>query len=462
MSERISPRTVVLISADSVVIYAAILVALGLRLGMDGSLDQLNDKHGWLKIALATLIFLIVLYFHDLYDYAVNNNRSHLISRLIQALGFTWAALAIFFYLAPFFELGRGTSAYAVVISLGFLLLTRTAIHFMFGHPEIGERVLIIGDGPFVIDTAKAVVNRRDAGFRIVGFIAPEFVGIERVVPQARNLGSMDDLERTVHKEKINRVVIGLREMRGAFPADALLRLRLGGEVAIEECPSFYERVCERIHLDMLRPSWLIFSQGSRDTELKIFSRNMIHRSLALLGLMGSFPIAILTAILIKLESKGPIFYRQQRVGKNGRTFELVKFRSMKVDAEANGDPVWAAQNDDRATRVGRVIRKIRVDEIPQFWNILKGEMNFVGPRPERPHFVSSLAVSIPYYEHRHLVAPGLTGWAQIKYPYGASVEDARQKLQYDLYYIKNQTLVMDLMIVLETVKIILFGRGGR
>jgi len=184
-----------------------------------------------------------------------------------------------------------------------------------------------------------------------------------------------------------------------------------------------------------------------------------MHRLVALIGGILSLPIALLTAILIKLDSPGPVFYRQERVGKNGKPFTLMKFRSMVVDAEKGG-PVWASTSDDRATRVGRIIRKIRIDEIPQFWSILRGEMSFVGPRPERPHFVSQLAQEIPYYEQRHLIAPGLTGWAQIKYPYGASIEDARQKLQYDLYYIKNQSLVLDAIILFETIKIIIFGRG--
>jgi exopolysaccharide biosynthesis polyprenyl glycosylphosphotransferase len=238
--------------------------------------------------------------------------------------------------------------------------------------------------------------------------------------------------------------------------------MSLAGDVAIEECTSFFERVTGKVHIDMLRPSWLIFAGRKRDTRLKNAIREVVHRGLALIGFIVSLPIAILTAVLIKLDSKGEIFYRQERVGKNGRIFKVIKFRSMKTDAEADGKPVWATTEDERVTRVGRVIRKIRVDEIPQFWNIIKGEMSFVGPRPERPHFVEQLAGEIPFYEHRHLVAPGLTGWAQIKYPYGASVEDARQKLQYDLYYIKNQSLALDLVIVFETVKTVLLSKGGR
>ncbi|HVF50817.1 MAG TPA: sugar transferase, partial [Pyrinomonadaceae bacterium] len=196
-----------------------------------------------------------------------------------------------------------------------------------------------------------------------------------------------------------------------------------------------------------------------RQARLSGVARTLLHRGVALVGALISLPIALVTAILIKLESPGPALYKQERVGKNGRPFTSMKFRSMRMDAEKNG-PVWSRTGDDRTTRVGRIIRKIRVDEIPQFWNILKGEMNFVGPRPERPHFVKQLAEEIPFYEQRHLIPPGLTGWAQIKYPYGASIADARQKLQYDLYYIKNQSLVLDAVILFETVKTILFGRG--
>jgi lipopolysaccharide/colanic/teichoic acid biosynthesis glycosyltransferase len=204
-----------------------------------------------------------------------------------------------------------------------------------------------------------------------------------------------------------------------------------------------------------------IFSGRGRQAKLASVTRTAAHRLAALIGLIVSLPIVIVTAILIKIDSRGPVFYKQERVGKNGRAFVLAKFRSMRLDAEKAG-PVWASKDDDRTTRVGRVIRKVRIDEIPQFWNILKGEMNFVGPRPERPHFVAQLAEEINYYEQRHLIEPGLTGWAQIKYPYGASIEDARQKLQYDLFYIKNQSLILDAIIMFETIKIILFGRGAQ
>jgi lipopolysaccharide/colanic/teichoic acid biosynthesis glycosyltransferase len=211
----------------------------------------------------------------------------------------------------------------------------------------------------------------------------------------------------------------------------------------------------------MIRPSWLIFSGRGREARIAALTRTGVHRLAALLGAILSLPIVIIAAILIKLDSRGPVLYKQERIGKNGKIFVLSKLRSMRVDAEQDG-PVWASKGDNRTTRVGRVIRKIRVDEIPQFWNILRGEMAFVGPRPERPHFVAQLAQEIPYYQQRHLIAPGLTGWAQIKYPYGSSIEDARQKLEYDLFYIKNHSLLVDAIILFETFKIILFGRGAQ
>lgn len=457
-----SPRKFWLILADVAIIYGGIILALYVRLGIDGSVNELNVRNGWFKIALATGVCLLNLYFYDLYDYIVMTNRRELMLRLVQALGIAWALLALLFYFVPQLMIGRGVSVISVPLVLVLLLGWRIAIHSLTGHPEIGEKILVVGTGKTALDTAEAVWERRDAGYRIVGFISENGAKPMDKLGKSIILGKGPDLESVIINEKVDRVVIAVRERRGAFPTEALLRMSLAGNVSIEECTSFFERITGKVHVDMLRPSWLIFAGRRRDSRIKSLFREMMHRLLALIGLIISLPIAILTAILIKLESRGPVFYKQERVGQNGRTFNVIKFRSMRTDAEKDGTPVWAVDNDARTTRVGKVIRKIRVDEIPQFWNILKGDMNFVGPRPERPHFVKQLATEISFYEHRHLVAPGLTGWAQIKYPYGASVADAIQKLQYDLYYIKNQSLTLDLVIVFETVKTVLFGTGGR
>lgn len=462
MKTSLSPRTIALITADTLTLYCGVLLALILRNDLDGAAFQLNENNGWTKIALVTLVCLTNLYIYDLYNYIVISNRRELRSRMIQAIGTSWVLLAVLYYFLPSYEIGRGTAIYSIIVTLVLLFGLRSGIHFVLGHPKIGEKILIVGDTQVVIDTAKAAIQRRDAGYRIAGYVTNEIANVEKAVAGPRNLGRIDDLEKIVEREKINSIVIGVREQRGAFPTAALLRLRLAGEVTIEEFTSFFERVTGRVYLDMLRPSWLIFSRRTRDTQWMIASRELAYRFLALTGFVVSLPIALITAILIKLESTGPCLYRQERVGKNGHIFELLKFRSMNVDAEQDGTAVWAKLSDDRATQVGKVIRKIRVDEIPQFWNILKGDMSFIGPRPERPQFVSTLAAEIPFYEHRHLVAPGLTGWAQIKYPYGASIEDAKHKLEYDLYYIKNQSFALDVIILLETVKTIMFGRGGR
>jgi sugar transferase (PEP-CTERM system associated) len=461
-ANKFSLRTIGLLIADAAIIYGGIVLALYLRLGFEGSEYQLNERNGWLKITLATFVCTLIFYFYDLYDFTVMGNRRELMLRLVQALGIAWALLALLFYFVPPLLIGRGVSVISVPLVLVLLLGWRFLIHFLTGHPEIGEKILVVGTGQSARDTADAVLERRDAGYRIVGFVTENGIKPNTKIGETTVIGTTDELEGIVRREKIDRIVIAVRERRGTFPTETLLKMSLTGDVNIEECTSFFERVTGQVHLDMLRPSWLIFSGRQKDTRLGTAFRDVVHRGMALIGLVVSLPISLLTAVLIKLESKGAIFYKQERVGENGKIFKVLKFRSMRTDAEKDGVPIWATSNDDRTTRVGKVIRKIRVDEIPQFWNIIKGEMSFVGPRPERPHFVAQLAEEIPFYEHRHLAAPGLTGWAQIKYPYGASVEDARQKLQYDLYYIKNQSLALDFVIVFETVKTVLFGKGGR
>jgi sugar transferase (PEP-CTERM system associated) len=459
---RFTLRKFFLLLADVAILYSGVFLAMYVRLGLENTLNELNVKNGWLKITLASGVCLLVLHFYDLYDYVVMTNRRELMLRLVQALGIGWMLLSILFYFAPPLMIGRGVSVISVGMMLGLLLGWRIFIHSLTGHPEIGEKILVVGTGQTALDTAEAVWERRDAGYRIAGFISENGAKPMQKLGRSVILGKGPDLEDVIRNEKIDRVVIAVRERRGAFPTEALLKMSLAGDISIEECTSFFERITGKVHVDMLRPSWLIFAGRRRDSPIKAAFREALHRFLGFVGFVLSLPIALLTAVLIKLDSRGPVFYKQERVGRNGRIFSVIKFRSMKTDAESDGKPMWAASNDDRVTRVGRVIRKLRIDEIPQFWNILKGEMNFVGPRPERPHFVEQLATEIPYYVHRHLVAPGLTGWAQIKYPYGASVDDAIQKLQYDLYYIKNQSLTLDLVIVFETIKTVLFGKGGR
>jgi sugar transferase (PEP-CTERM system associated) len=458
-STRPKARTFLLLLVEAMLLFAGLIIAVYVRMGAADGEDVLINRNGFYKAALATAFCLTSFYFFDLYDFVVMRDRRELVLRLLQALGLAWIALALVFYALPQAMIGRGVMSVSLPLALSLMVAWRLSIHWILGHPELGERVLIVGSGEFAIEIAKETLQRKDAGYRVVGFVDndPALVGKSLINPSV--IGLTSELPSLVKRVNIDRLVVAINDRRGHFPTQELLKLSLSGDVTIEESAAFYERLTGRVLLDMVRPSWLIFSSRGRRARVNELARTLIYRAIAFIGAILSLPIAIITAILIKLDSRGPVLYKQERVGKNGRTFRLMKFRSMRVDAEKDG-PVWAQTDDQRMTRVGRVIRRIRVDEIPQFWNILRGEMNFVGPRPERPHFVAQLAQEIPYYEQRHLIAPGLTGWAQINYPYGASIEDAKQKLQYDLYYLKNQNLSLDATIMFETTKTILFGRG--
>jgi sugar transferase (PEP-CTERM system associated) len=460
-NNRLNARTVLLLLAEALLMFGGMVVAVYVRLGTLDADFELVTKHGLYKAAFATIFCLGSFYLYDLYDFVIMHDRRDLVLRLIQALGLAWIGLALAFYALPVLMIGRGVSLISLLLALALMVGWRLSIHWLLGHPHLGERILIVGSGETAVETAREALERRDAGYRIVGFTDndPTLLGKSLINP--RVIGLTSDLMDIVKRENVDRIVVAMGERRGQFPVEQLLQLSLSGDVFIEECESFYERITGRVHLGMMRPSFMIFSGRGRQARINSITRTALHRGVALIGGILSLPIALITIILIKLDSPGPVLYKQERLGQNGRPFTLMKFRSMRIDAEKDG-PVWAQDGDDRMTRVGRIIRQIRVDEIPQFWNILRGDMNFVGPRPERPHFVRQLAEEIPYYEQRHLIAPGLTGWAQIKYPYGASIEDARQKLQYDLYYIKNQRILLDAAILFETIKTILLGRGGR
>jgi sugar transferase (PEP-CTERM system associated) len=273
-------------------------------------------------------------------------------------------------------------------------------------------------------------------------------------------IGSRHDLLRLVHEQRIDRIVVSLSDRRGSLPVDDLLQAKLSG-VRVEDAATMYERITGKILIDDIKPSWLIFSDGFRASRLSRGIKRGFDIVVACVGLILAAPLMALTALAVRLDSPGPILYCQERVGKDGRPFTLCKFRSMRTDAE-QGTPIWAKDKDDRVTRVGRIIRMTRLDELPQLWNVLRGDMSCVGPRPERQFFVNQLLAEIPFYNTRHVVRPGVTGWAQVKYRYGSTVEDAAEKLRYDLYYIKHQSLIFDLTILLDTVKVVLFRQGAK
>lgn len=464
-------RTFTLVAIESGIIVLAVLLSLYWRYP-EKYQDLLwgEGQQGFAKLLLTAGVCQLTFYLFDLYDLEIIHSLRELCRKILQALAASCFILAIIFYVGPTVQLGHidtedptgaigGVPSRTIVITLFLMIGWRVLSHWVLSHPRFGERVLIVGTDTSAVELAKAIMGNRNFGYRIIGFVSedPSQVGKSLINPTV--VGVVDELNEIVQKERVDRVVVALSDRRGHLPVDQLLKLRLQGRAVIEEGTSLYERIMGKISVEMLRPSWIIFSGGSKRSRFWAFVHRLFNFVLALIGIVVSAPIGVLTALAIKLESHGPVFYKQERVGKNGKPFTIIKFRSMRQDAEKNG-PVWAAKNDDRTTYVGRFIRKVRIDELPQLINVLRGEMSFVGPRPERPVFVEQLTELIPFYSQRHLVEPGLTGWAQVKYDYGASVEDALQKLQYDLYYIKNASLFFDIWIMLQTAKIVLFGRG--
>lgn len=456
-------RRLFLVIVDTALLFGAALTATRIRFGSETA-DVLMNQHGLAKVVMLTVVIQLAFYLFDLYDLPATRRYRQVMTNMVVALGVATVLLSILFYVVPTFQLGRGVFLVDVMLVLVVVPLWRLVVAWSAGHPQLGvrERVLILGSGDQAIELARATLERQSSGFHIVGFVdnKPELLGKSLINPTV--IGLTKDIGSLVEQYAIDRIVVAVADRRGVFPTEELLGLSLSGRVAVEEAARYYERLTGRIDSEMLRPSWLIFSRGNRFSDFEYHVRRVVNVSIAAIGLVLSLPIMILTALAVKLESRGPVFYIQERVGKNGRAFKIIKFRSMGVGAESTSGPVWAEEADPRVTRVGRIIRKLRFDELPQFINVIRGHMNFVGPRPERPMFVEQLDAIVPYYSQRHVVKPGLTGWAQIKYPYGASVEDSIEKLRYDLYYIKNQSLLLDAVIMFETIKIVMFGRGGR
>ena len=319
---------------------------------------------------------------------------------------------------------------------------------------------MIIGSGPLAKGIAKEIVERVDTGFEVIGFITDHSEGVGEKLVNPSVIGDQSQILNMATKEKVDRIIVAIEERRGKFPDAQLLECKMRG-IAVEEGIEFYEHLTGRLQVESLRPSFLIFSGGFKKSKLTMWTKRVTGFALSLIGLILLSPFILVISILIKIDSRGPVFYKQERVGERGKIFRLLKFRSMVEGAEANG-PVWAGKNDDRITRIGRWIRKWRLDEIPQMVNVLKGDMSFVGPRPERAYFVEKLREEIPFYDQRFYVKPGITGLAQVKYQYGASKDDALEKLRYDLYYIKNLSPLYDLLIIFETIKVVLFGKGAR
>ncbi len=455
-------RSVVLLGGETVMLVSAVALASYVRLHED-VWTLLADTTGLLRILLIVVVCQICLHYADLYDLRTIADSRDLLVRLFQALGATSLILAVVYFWFPDWVIGRGVFLLSALLVILLLLTWRMLFGWVTGHVAPRERLLLVGTNPASIELARELFERRqELGVEIVGFIDPDPARVGMPVLNPGVVGTIDDIPELVPRLNVDRVVVSLSEARGRLPMDRLLDMRLRNGVAFDHLASVYEEYTGKIAVENLRPSWLIFSDGFRKTRASMAVKRAFDVSLSLLGLIVGLPIMALVAIAVKLTSRGPVFYHQERVGLNGRTLMVHKVRTMRQDAEAATGPVWSRPNDERITPVGRFLRCTRLDEVPQLWNVLRGDMSFVGPRPERPEFVKELTEKIPFYGQRHVVKPGLTGWAQVRYTYGASVEDAIQKLQYDLYYIKNLSIALDLVIVLDTVKTVVLRRGAR
>lgn len=379
-------------------------------------------------------------------------------ARLLVAISLGIIALATIDWILPGETFWRSTLLYAMGISIFVLITDRLLLNSFLGSSAFRRRVMVLGAGDRA-QRLRELAERPESGFAIVSYISMSEP--ERAVEEAIARDAIHDLGRFVENLGVSEVVLALQERRNSLPLNDLLRIKTKG-VHVNDFSSFIERETGRVDLDSVNPSWLIFSDGFSSGRMLSSAMKRVFDIIASIALLLlTFPIILLFALLVKLDSKGPAFFKQQRIGLFGQPFYLIKLRSMRVDAEKDGAK-WAAENDDRITRVGRFIRKVRIDELPQTWSVLKGEMSFVGPRPEVPKFVNDLQEEIRFYGERHMVKPGITGWAQINYPYGASTEDSRKKLEYDLYYAKNYTPFLDFVILLQTVRVVLWPEGAR
>ncbi len=458
-THEVPARTLLLVGVDGVAIMLALLAASAVRTAIPFP-EMILQLGLWTKIALITIVCGLSLYFNDLYDFQVVRRRDNLFVHTMQALGAACFLLALLFYISPASSLGRGTALFAAPLILALLLSWRLSANATNLLSRGNERVLVMGTGESGILLVRHILAHPEYNLRVVGFLDENGQDIGRSLVNPKIIGGFANVEQIVAQERIDRIILSLKERRGSTPIKQLLNVKFSG-VRIEDVHSCFERLHGRILLERLSPSWLILSDGFKKSRLLLAAKRSIDIVVSLTILVIVSPLIPLIALAIYLESGCPIFFRQTRAGHKGREFELLKFRSMVQDAEKDG-PRWAEQSDSRITRIGRILRKTRLDEIPQLFNVLRGEMSLVGPRPERPYFCDQLEKEIPFYKLRHSIRPGLTGWAQVRFRYASSLDDAKGKLEFDLFYLKNMSLLVDCAILFETAKVVILGRGAQ
>jgi sugar transferase (PEP-CTERM system associated) len=415
------------------------------------------------QAAAVTIIIVVSFYYSDLYAIDQTLSIRELLLRLMSGIGFACVLIAAVSYPIP--QFGKTLYAGQMIVMIASLCAWRVGFMRVIARAQIHARVLVIGVQAIGKLVAEELLRQKKLGMEVVGFVGdaagPVSLSYGNPVRVSLPVYPSSSLMELFEQGRVDRILLAGVEGYSETLGRELVALRTRG-IAIEDCHSFYERLVSKIAIADLSPEWIVRSKGFRRDRLITLTKRVIDIVVSAIGLLLSAPICLLTALAIKLDSRGPILYRQERLGRNEESFTIYKFRSMVEGAEADAGPVWAAKGDPRITRVGQIIRTLRIDEIPQMINVLKGQMSLVGPRPERPFFVQTLSKKIPYYYLRHSIQPGITGWAQISYSYGDSEKDAIEKLQYDLYYIKNMSALFDLQIIFESLKVILLGRGAR
>jgi len=445
---------------EGLLIYASALLSSVILLGMDWlTWEALISR----KAFFITTVFQIWLYYFDLYDYTEIYSFLSWGRRLLQALACAAIVIAVVYYVFPEVIVSRDVFAVCVLVALVLIAAWRFAYNLVLTQGWFNQNIMILGSGKLAAAILREILARKDCGYNATLVVQhpDDQEKLNCFNPHTACIANFEGIRRLAGERLIKKIVVAITEQRGSFPTTELLNCRLDG-IEILQGQSFYEMLAGRLYVEQLNPGWLVFSEGFDRSLLQTVLKRAADIVFSILLLILLLPLLLLTALLIRLDSDGPVFFTQERVGEKRKIFRIYKFRSMTSDAEAKSGPVWAQSDDDRVTRIGRFIRPSRIDELPQLWNVLKGEMSIVGPRPEREFFVKQLTELIPYYIERFTVKPGITGWAQVNYPYGASVEDAVAKLNSDLFYIKNTSLIMDLMILMRTAKIVLSGKGGR
>jgi sugar transferase (PEP-CTERM system associated) len=458
-------RNIFFILGEGLFIFASVLIASWIVIGYN---SFIIDEWLWFKALLIAIFCFMGLYYNDLYDLKVTDSLSELTIRLFQALGGTAIFLAIIYFLFPQLIIGKGIFMISIAFTILFIVSWRIAYTIVLNKGLFNQKIIIVGSGRLAKNIIDEIKLKKDCGYSIE-VILSECKYKNSLIGNDIEVQCNDTIAQNGYRGlcdignnlEIDKIVMAIEEKRGNFPVEELLRCRVGG-IEVLEGVAFYEMLTGKLIVEQINPAWLIFSEGFQKSWARRFLKRIVDIVLSSIMLVMLMPLIFLIALMIKLESKGPFIFSQERMGQNRTSYQVYKFRSMIHDAEAKTGPVWAEDDDQRITRVGKLIRKLRLDELPQLWNVLKGDMSFVGPRPEREYFVEQLEKVIPYFRERFTVKPGISGWAQVSYGYGDSVEDAIEKLNYDLFYIKNMSIFMDIMIILRTVKIVLFAKGAR